>query len=156
MNPHFVGISGRAKGNEYKTDLIFGRDAGSDVCFADDSAVSRQHSMSRRRDGKTVISDLGSRNGTFVNGARLAPHEERVLAHGDIVKIGDCRFLYLEREEPAAKSAAVEHGEADRIRRMSTIRKPSLGEIVAQAGKEVAGAVIELASAVNHLSSSED
>lgn len=44
--------------------------------------VSRRHAMLRHADGILTIEDLGSRNGTFLNGHRLAPCAPTPLAHG--------------------------------------------------------------------------
>jgi hypothetical protein len=55
--------------------------------------VSRQHARLTRRSGAMVLEDLGSTNGTFVNGMRLvAPH---TLANGDVIGLGDAvTFTY--------------------------------------------------------------
>lgn len=62
-----------------------GRSAESDVVL-EDAAVSRKHALVRRSPDGWQISDLGSANGTFVNGARL--ERETMLADGDLVEIG--------------------------------------------------------------------
>jgi DNA-binding NtrC family response regulator len=69
-----------------------------------DSEVSRRHAAVEvdPATGSCAITDLGSRNGTFVNGARLA--ERRVLADGDVLRVGRALFvvqdLELRRDEP--------------------------------------------------------
>jgi hypothetical protein len=45
--------------------------------------VSRMHASLQRRGETLLISDLDSRNGTFLNGERLSPHEMRALKDGD-------------------------------------------------------------------------
>jgi len=50
--------------------------------------VSRQHAYLSRDDDTITITDVGSANGTFVNGQRLTPHERRVLQDGDEVWFG--------------------------------------------------------------------
>ncbi len=58
-------------------------------------AVSRLH-LRVDCDGPDVrVRDLGSRNGTFVNGRRV---EEAALAGGDVVRIGDAFFVYVDRD----------------------------------------------------------
>ena len=76
-------------------DVVFGRAPDTDVVLDEDGTVSAHHARAGRRDDGVVIEDLGSTNGTFVNGERLtAP---RTLRFGDVVVIGATR-LVLERE----------------------------------------------------------
>jgi len=65
--------------------LSFGRGADVDVAL-DDPKLSRQHATITRAGVIVEILDQGSRNGTFVNGARV---EAGMLRPGDIVRIGD-------------------------------------------------------------------
>jgi pSer/pThr/pTyr-binding forkhead associated (FHA) protein len=58
--------------------------------FAADLGVSNQHAELRRSPaGRYSIIDLGSHNGTYVNGTRVSQQE---LSEGDIVTIGDTAF----------------------------------------------------------------
>jgi hypothetical protein len=59
-----------------------------------DPRVSRHHARLRPREGVLVLTDLGSTNGTFVNGQRV---REVVLGGGDRIQIGETR-LAVERE----------------------------------------------------------
>jgi pSer/pThr/pTyr-binding forkhead associated (FHA) protein len=81
-----MGSRGRA-GSAYPLThdrTIIGRLAESDVVVAD-PGVSRRHAEVRKEDGRFVISDLGSTNGTLVNGASIG---ERTLEEGDRISIG--------------------------------------------------------------------
>lgn len=55
---------------------------------------ARRHGISRRHaaicipDDQLMLEDLGSRNGTFINGERLAPYVAHVLRDGDILRLG--------------------------------------------------------------------
>jgi hypothetical protein len=72
--------------------LTVGRSEQNDVELRGDDFASAQHArFEPRRDG-VWLSDVGSTNGTFVNGARL--EQPRRLASGDVVRIGatDLRF----------------------------------------------------------------
>jgi hypothetical protein len=61
------------------------------------SGVSRLHAVVKR-DGSTVmVMDLGSSNGTYLNGRRLNPHTEEHLNHGDIVALGKLKIQILLR-----------------------------------------------------------
>ena len=66
--------------------------------------MSRRHCLIERQGGRVTISDLGSHNGTFVNGI---PVKERVLAHGDQVRVGDSVFLFLLDETPIARDGVL-------------------------------------------------
>lgn len=48
--------------------------------------VSRMHALVRRGDGLLNLIDLGSVNGTYLNGQRLIPNQPRVLRDGDEIK----------------------------------------------------------------------
>lgn len=50
--------------------------------------VSRLHAVLHRGHNMLQIEDLSSRNGTFVNGRRLIPHELKILHDGDEVRLG--------------------------------------------------------------------
>src|SRR5215467_8886012 len=91
--PCLLGISGPGKDMILYIDrpVRLGREAGNSVRL-DDETVSRSHSEFYTRDQHAVVRDLGSTNGTYVNGARLRKNGERVLEHRDIVKIGNSRF----------------------------------------------------------------
>ncbi|RST18480.1 FHA domain-containing protein, partial [Streptomyces sp. WAC04770] len=69
-----------------------GRDAGNDLVI-DDLVVSRRHAELRALpDGRHEIVDLGSHNGTFLNGQ---PVDRAVVEAGDIIGIGHSAFLSL-------------------------------------------------------------
>jgi hypothetical protein len=62
-----------------------GRLAGSDV-FVDDPRVSRRHAEILIEEGRATVFDLGSTNGTFVNGAKIGRPTD--LNPGDVVTVG--------------------------------------------------------------------
>lgn len=64
--------------------LVIGRGADADVTIPDQLA-SRLHCCLEEHEGKLLILDLGSMNGTHVNGDRV---DKRTLSEGDIVRIG--------------------------------------------------------------------
>jgi len=70
--------------------LSIGRLAECDVVLADDS-VSRRHAEVRRQGSEILVTDLGSTNGTKVNGERVA---ERILDDGDVVTIGNVTLRF--------------------------------------------------------------
>jgi pSer/pThr/pTyr-binding forkhead associated (FHA) protein len=70
------------------TELVLGR--GDVDLVIDDREASRRHAAVRPADGGAEIEDLGSRNGTRVNGQVIGA--ATVLRHGDIVTIGDTQI----------------------------------------------------------------
>ena len=69
-----------------------GRSADSDV-FLDDVTVSRKHAVfERRADSSWFIRDVGSLNGTYVNGEQV---DETKLASGDRVQIGKFKLTFF-------------------------------------------------------------
>jgi len=67
------------------TELVFGRSAGAGVVIEHD-AMSRRHTAVRRRGEVVVVEDLGSRNGTTINGTTIAG--VRRAAAGDVIGVG--------------------------------------------------------------------
>jgi pSer/pThr/pTyr-binding forkhead associated (FHA) protein len=73
-----------------KAEFIIGRSQDCHLC-AGSSAVSRQHCAIIRTDNRVSVKDLGSRNGTLVNGNKITGETE--LASGDEVSVGPLKFL---------------------------------------------------------------
>lgn len=59
------------------------------------SGVSRLHAVIRRAGSRITLMDLGSANGTYVNGKRLSPNVEQAINHGDIVTLGKMKIQIL-------------------------------------------------------------
>jgi S1-C subfamily serine protease len=79
--------------------FVIGREETCDLVLADDPEASRQHAyLIALPDGRCEIGDLGSRNGTFVDGERLV--EPRALSGGEEVRIGQT-VLVAQAPEPA-------------------------------------------------------
>ena len=72
-------------------ELTVGREAPSDVVVKD-SRLSRQHFRIRLEETGMVIEDLDSRNGTWVNGARIVSRE---LLDGDVIEVGGQVFVFV-------------------------------------------------------------
>lgn len=71
-----------------------GRDASMEVTVDDDS-VSRKHAEIRVEAGVYVVRDLGSSNGTFVNGTRLKTGLDKRLAHDDKLRFGETHWIFV-------------------------------------------------------------
>jgi hypothetical protein len=61
------------------------------------SGVSRLHAVVKRDAEQVLVMDLGSSNGTYVNGRRINPHVEESLGHGDILALGKLKIQVLLR-----------------------------------------------------------
>lgn len=57
--------------------------------------VSRLHAIIKRDGDRIVLMDLGSANGTYINGKRLQPNVEQIVNHGDIVALGKLKIQIL-------------------------------------------------------------
>ena len=73
--------------------LSIGRDAGNDI-VRDQTTVSRRHAMLLWSNGRWLIRDLGSANGTFVNGQRVPFDVPHPLRHGDRIGVGSETLLF--------------------------------------------------------------
>lgn len=82
---------------EFNDTVVIGRGAAADLSVAD-PGLSRRHVRLRLDEGRWVIEDLGSANGTRVNGRKVLRPTR--LRHGDVVELGFVRATY---------SAGVEH-----------------------------------------------
>src|SRR5579863_4788178 len=78
-----------------------------------DKIVSKEHCILEQRDGQFVLRDLGSLNGTYINGERV--RGEQLLRHGDEITLGSTRARYDDGTAPlnfaplAAGPGAVAH-----------------------------------------------
>lgn len=59
---------------------------------AAEQGVSRRHAIIRRGENTLTLIDLGSTNGTHLNGQRLTPNQPRVLRDGDEIRMGRLVF----------------------------------------------------------------
>src|SRR5574338_953316 len=112
MPPRLAAISGKLKGAIFalhEESLIIGRETAANLCIAD-ASVSRRHAKIEKSDNGFEVTDLESLNGTFVNDV---PVKNRLLEHGDRVRIGDSQCLFLTHEGDAtSRSSDVKLDEA--------------------------------------------
>jgi pSer/pThr/pTyr-binding forkhead associated (FHA) protein len=90
--PSLVAASGPLAGSRFviQEQAVIGRSPSCEIAV-DDSRASRRHARVEMEAGKLSLTDLGSRNGTFVNGERL--EGARALETGDRVTIGATVFV---------------------------------------------------------------
>ncbi|MBV8951904.1 MAG: FHA domain-containing protein, partial [Actinobacteria bacterium] len=67
-------------------EVTVGRGGGCEIVLPDDTYVSQVHARLFQRDGRTYVEDLGSRNGTYVNGQRIEAATR--LRRGDRIQFG--------------------------------------------------------------------
>lgn len=79
-----------------KPRLMIGRNELNDLCI-DSEMISRRHLILFRNDSATIVVDLKSKNGTYVNGKRKS---SQVLINNDIISIGAHRIKFI---DPTAK-----------------------------------------------------
>lgn len=90
-----VAASGYEPGSSFELvdGLLLGRDRPAEV-IVDDPFASARHARIAARGPYNFLEDLGSTNGTFLNGSRVGTSER--LAPGDRITIGDTEFRYEE------------------------------------------------------------
>ena len=94
-----VGLSGDAAGSEYEMDarsVSLGRGPGATWIFSDD-AMSKEHAALEFAPGGIRLRDLGSMNGSRVNGADVQASD---LKNGDRFELGGLEFQFVLEERP--------------------------------------------------------
>src|SRR5438105_105868 len=129
MTAKLVILAGPRCGETISIDAAetsIGRDARNHLNIPD-HLMSRRHCVVELLDGQATLRDVGSANGTYVNGM---PVRERILAHGDRIRVGDSVFLFLHAgaEAPPPHADADEHAAIDdRTRRIARNEAKSAG-----------------------------
>jgi len=94
--PKLLVTAGPKEGEEFPLEdeeYVVGRSTDNPICIQD-SSVSRKHIALRRVGNGWTVSDLGSGNGTLVNGEQIT--DETVLANGDVITMGDTEVTYTD------------------------------------------------------------
>lgn len=118
----FVMRSGPDVGKVYllrAQEITIGRDSNNTITI-NDVEVSRKHASMELRGTAYVIQDLGSTNGTFVNGKRLSGVQ--VLNAGDAVSFGEGIMLVYEAVYDA--NATVVSSPAKAAKTVTPVRRP--------------------------------
>ena len=84
------GPSSGARYTVTRDETWLGRDPDSDI-FLDDVTVSRKHAKIRLSGERVFVADVGSLNGTYLNGERV---DEAELRHGDEMWIGKYKLVF--------------------------------------------------------------
>ena len=78
-----------------KDSISIGRKHGNDIQL-NDLTVSGRHALIVTMGEHTYVDDLGSTNGTLLNGARVA---KTLIKHGDVIQIGNYQFTYYDDDQ---------------------------------------------------------
>lgn len=118
--------------------LSIGRSSNNDLVFADDVGLSRRHLVLERDGDDWAVEDLGSKNGTHVNGEPV--RERRRLRPGDRITAGRLVILYDDPLGGAPESVAfVESGATD---------VPALTTVVARLDQVLSAGAVSSAGAL--------
>ena len=93
----FVLIRGNPIGHRYlieKDEMFIGRDPSADI-YISDPLISRKHAKVSREGTVVKIEDLGSSNGTVINGKTLAAGNVSKLAKEDVIKLGNSFVKFI-------------------------------------------------------------
>lgn len=97
-----VIVTGYAEGMEYpliKACTVLGRDKTADIPVKD-ALVSRQHAAIQYEEGRFLLKDMGSTNGTLLNGALI---ETALIRNKDRFSIGDTIIQFIVEETAEGK-----------------------------------------------------
>lgn len=83
-----------------QTDMLIGRDPSAYLPL-NHPTVSYHHAVISRQNGSIIIRDLGSTNGTFVNGSRIS---HVPIKSGDVIQIGPFKLVYNAQQQQLAQS----------------------------------------------------
>ena len=108
MSPQIEVISGvRSWRVELAADRsTIGKAGENDIAVDDDATASGLHAVLERFAAGWCVTDLGSSNGTWVNGERI--WASRRLRHGDEIRIGQTRLVFRDPLAPAGAATEVE------------------------------------------------
>lgn len=67
-------------------NITIGRETDNTIVITDDAYISSHHATISMADGHVVVDDLGSRNGTYLNGAKLT--QRHTVHTGDRIQVG--------------------------------------------------------------------
>lgn len=132
-----------------QTVTTLGRTSDNVVAFITDSNVSRYHAEIEERDGEFWLIELGSSNGTTVNGEKI--ESEKLLDDGDVILLGgSSQVEFLLEKEAVEKAEENASDKSATVGAPTTEEKPETAETAAAPSKSfwmlgVMGAVVGLA-----------
>ena len=131
-----------AAGEDYELNsaqLTIGRGNQNDIPIATDEYASARHARFEPRQDGVWVQDLGSTNGTFLNGTRL--DRPRRLTRGDIVRIGETDLRYEGMSSLGHVGAVTDPGRRRRRNEDAYVVEPPLFAVADGMGGAQAGEV---------------
>ncbi len=124
-----VILNGAMVGNYFidKGRVTIGRRPGSDI-HLDDPSVSKEHAVIQTVGNDHIFEDLGSTNGSTINGGRIAKH---ILQNGDVIDVGAYQIKY-------ANIKANPEMDYDRTMMIRTVDR-EVGAVLQSAGRGAGG-----------------
>lgn len=148
--PEIIVKLGEEVVNKYFFDkeiLNIGRARDNDIII-ENLAVSRNHARIRLTNGKYVLTDLNSANGTFVNGVRITKTE---IMHNDVITVGKHNLLFVNK--PLSEEQII--SDAFGADRTMIVDRAPCGLLVVTTGKQ-RGQEFKLSKHENHIGRSAD
>jgi hypothetical protein len=90
--------------------LTIGRGTGNDLTLPDQK-VSKQHAELRQENGQYLLTDLGSKNRTYLHGEALEAGQAHALQSGDVFTVGDFRIEFIMLFMPSAEQTVLVGGD---------------------------------------------
>ena len=109
------------------TVVRIGRTPGNEIPF-DHHGISREHAiLTHDERGNYYITDLGSRNGTFINGREIK--EKTKLTDGDLLRFCDLELVFFEHDTPRDKSLQTSESEWRRQQNEAQVSRVFLSDV---------------------------
>ncbi len=104
-----------------KDSLSIGRKHGNDIQL-NDLTVSGRHTLIVTMGEHVYVDDLGSTNGTLLNGARVA---KTLIKHGDVIQVGNYQFTYFDDDEQEYEPTMFIQAELEDTKVLDTNAQPA-------------------------------
>jgi len=113
-----------------KESISIGRKHGNDIQL-NDLTISGRHTLITKVSENIFIDDLGSTNGTLLNGARVAKSQ---LHHSDVIQVGNYQFTFFSHEEEDYEPTMFLRAEIEDTKIIDTKQKPTSDNTGAKLG----------------------
>jgi len=132
---HITSAEGATRKERLNARVSVGRALENGIAFPEDLALSRRHFVLEPRGGDWVVEDLGSRNGTFVNGTALV--EPCKLRPGDTISAGGVTLVFHSSAPARSDRTVVFLGETND----ELLQKGVFTKLDAMPGREIESAL---------------